>query len=301
MNLLGLVQAATGELGLSQPSAVATATDDQTKQLLALINKVGNDVISVAEWEGISKENRFSTVSYTVTGDTTAGSAIVTSTDTTGTGLAIDTFEVIGGSVPTDTTIASIDSTTQITMSNPASEAETGVSLTFSQTQYALPSDYDRMKNRTSWDQTNYWAMQGPQSPQEWAYLKSGIIANTPRLRFRILGSKFNIFPASAGVVRLKFEYTSNGWVEAADGTAKTIFTLDTDTCIFRDRTIISGLKYEFFKIKGFDTDGLWRDYQIQQEFEKGIDKGAPTLSMSDRGGSLFLGNSSIPDSGFGS
>jgi hypothetical protein len=301
MNLLGLVQAATGELGLSQPSAVATATDDQTKQLLALINKVGNDVISVAEWEGISKENRFSTVSYTVTGDTTAGSAIVTNTDTTGTGLAIDTFEVIGGSVPTDTTIASIDSTTQITMSNPASEAETGVSLTFSQTQYALPSDYDRMKNRTSWDQTNYWAMQGPQSPQEWAYLKSGIIANTPRLRFRILGSKFNIFPASAGVVRLKFEYTSNGWVEAADGTAKTIFTLDTDTCIFRDRTIISGLKYEFFKIKGFDTDGLWRDYQIQQEFEKGIDKGAPTLSMSDRGGSLFLGNSSIPDSGFGS
>ena len=301
MNLLGLVQAATGELGLSQPSAVATATDDQTKQLLALINKVGNDVISVAEWEGISKENRFSTVSYTVTGDTTAGSAIVTSTDTTGTGLAIDTFEVIGGSVPTDTTIASIDSTTQITMSNPASEAETGVTLTFSQTQYDLPSDYDRMKNRTSWDQTNYWAMQGPQSPQEWAYLKSGIIANTPRLRFRILGSKFNIFPASAGVVRLKFEYTSNGWVEAADGTAKTIFTLDTDTCIFRDRTIISGLKYEFFKIKGFDTDGLWRDYQIQQEFEKGIDKGAPTLSMSDRGGSLFLGNSSIPDSGFGS
>ena len=89
MNLLGLVQAATGELGLSQPSAVATATDDQAKQLLALINKVGNDVISVAEWEGISKENRFSTVSYTVTGNTTAGSAIVTSTDTTGTGLAI--------------------------------------------------------------------------------------------------------------------------------------------------------------------------------------------------------------------
>ena len=301
MNLLGLVQAATGELGLSQPSAVATATDDQTKQLLALINKVGNDVISVAEWEGISKENRFSTVSYTVTGNTTAGSAIVTSTDTTGTGLAIDTFEVIGGSVPTDTTIASIDSTTQITMSNPASEAETGVSLTFSQTQYALPSDYDRMKNRTSWDQTNYWAMQGPQSPQEWAYLKSGIIANTPRLRFRILGGKFNIFPASAGVVRLKFEYTSNGWVEAADGTVKTEFTFDTDTCIFRDRTIIAGLKYEFFKIKGFETDGLWRDYQIQQEFEKGIDKGAPTLSMSDRGGNLFLGNSSIPDSGYGS
>jgi hypothetical protein len=301
MNLLGLVQAATGELGLTQPSAVATATDDQSKQLLALINKVGNDVISVAEWEGISKENRFSTVSYTVTGNTTAGSAVVTSTNTTGTGLAIDTFEVIGGSVPTDTTIASIDSSTQITMSNPASEAETGVSLTFSQTQYALPSDYDRMKNRTSWDQTNYWAMQGPQSPQEWAYLKSGIIANTPRLRFRILGGKFNIFPASAGVVRLKFEYTSNGWVEAADGTAKTLFTLDTDTCIFRDRTIISGLKYEFFKIKGFETDGLWRDYQIQQEFEKGIDKGAPTLSMSDRGGSLFLGNSSIPDSGYGS
>ena len=186
-------------------------------------------------------------------------------------------------------------------MSNAATKAETGVSLTFTKTQYDLPSDYDRFKNRTTWDQTNYWAMPDPQSAQEWAYLKSGIIANTPRLRFRILGGKFNIFPPGTGVVRLKFEYTSNGWVEASDGTAKTEFTVDSDTCIFRDRTIISGLKYEFFKIKGFDTDGLWRDYQIQQEFEKGIDKGAPTLSMSNRGGSLFLGNSSIPDTGFGS
>ena len=100
MNLLQLVQAATGELGLNQPAAVATSTDDQVIQLLALINKVGNDVISETEWEGVSKEHRFSTVAYSVTGDTTADSAIVTNTDTTGSGLAVDTFEVVGGSVP---------------------------------------------------------------------------------------------------------------------------------------------------------------------------------------------------------
>ncbi len=300
MNLLALVQAATGELGLSQPNAVASSTDSQVIQLLALINKVGNDVISETEWEGVSKEHRFSTVAYTVTGDTTADSAVVTNTDTTGSGLAADTFEVVGGSVPQDTTIASIDSATQITMSNAASETATGVSLTFTQTQYDLPSDFDRLKNRTVWDQTNYWAMPDPQTAQEWQYLKSGIIANTPRLRFRILGGKFHIFPPGNGVVRLKFEYTSNGWVEDTSGNALTKFTNDTDTCIFRDRTMISGLKYELFSIKGFDTDTLKKDYERQKDFEKGTDKGAPTLSLADKGSNLFLGNSSIPDSNFG-
>lgn len=301
MNLLALVQAATGELGLNQPTAVVTSSDDQVKQLLALINKVGNDVISETEWEGVSKEHRFSTVAYDVTGDTTADSAVVTNTDTTGASLAVDTFEVTGGSVPSDTTISSIDSATQITMSNAATETATGVSLSFTQTQYTLPSDFDRLKNRTTWDQTNYWAMPDPQTAQEWQYLKSGIIANTPRLRFRILGGKFQIFPPGNGVVRLKFEYTSNGWVEDVSGTALTKFTNDTDTCIFRDRTMISGLKYEFFKIKGFDTDGLLRDYLIQKDFEKGIDHAAPTLSLTARGSNLFLGNSSIPDGGYGS
>ena len=68
MNLLSLVQAATGELGLTQPSAVATSSDPQIVQLLALINKVGSDIISETEWEGVSKEHRFSTVAYSALG-----------------------------------------------------------------------------------------------------------------------------------------------------------------------------------------------------------------------------------------
>lgn len=298
MNLLQLVQAAAKELGLPNPSAVATSTDNQIIQMLALINKVGNDVISETEWEGISKEYRFTTVNYTVTGDTTAGSAVLTNTDTTG--VSADTFEITGGSFPQDTYVSSVDSGTQATLTRNASTTETGVSFTFSQTQYDLPSDFDRLKNRTVWDQTNFWAMPDPQTAQEWQYLKSGIIANTPRLRFRILGNKFQIFPAGNSNVDLKFEYTSNGWVNPT-GTPKTEFNDDTDTCVFRDRTMISGLKYEFFSIKGFDTTNLLRDYLIQKDFEKGIDKAAPTLSINERGSDLFLGNSSIPDAGYGS
>ena len=296
--LLQLVQAATGELGLTQPTAVATSTDDQTKQLLKLINKVGNDVISETEWEGISKEHRFTTVNLTVTGDTTANSAVLTNTDTTS--VSADTFEILGGSFPSDTYVSSVDSGTQATMTKAATTTETGVSFVFSQTQYDLPSDFDRLKNRTTWDQTNFWAMPDPQTAQEWQYLKSGIIANTPRLRFRILGNKFQIFPPGNSNVDIKFEYTSDAWVNPTAVNPATEFTMDSDTCVFRDRTVISGLKYEFFSIKGFDTAALLADYKKQLDFEKGIDKAAPTLSMADKGSNLFLGNSSIPDARFG-
>jgi len=295
--LLQLVQAATGELGLQQPTAVATSTDDQVKQFLRLINKVGNDVISETEWEGISKEHSFDTVNYTVTGDTTADSAVLTNTDTTG--VSADTFEIVGGSFPSDTYVSSVDSGTQATLTKAATTTETGVSFTFSQTIYTMPSDFDRLKNRTTWDQTNFWAMPDPQTAQEWQYLKSGIIANTPRLRFRILDGKFQIFPPGNGNVTIKYEYTSNAWVNVS-GTPLTEFANDTDTCIFRDRTMISGLKYEFFAIKGFDTANLLADYRKQLDFEKGVDKAAPTLSLADKGSNLFLGNSSIPDARFG-
>lgn len=296
--LLQLVQAATGELGLDQPNSVASSTDKQVIQLLALVNKVGNDVISAIEWEGISKEHRFTTVNYTVTGDTTADSAVLTNTDTTG--VAADTFEIEGGSFPTDTFVSSVDSGTQATLTRAATETETGVTFTFSQTIYTLPSDFDRLKNRTVWDSTNFWAMPDPQTAQEWQYLKSGIIANTPRLRFRIMDGKFHIFPAGNSNVDIKFEYTSDAWINVAS-TPLTAFASDTDTCIFRDRTIISGLKYEFFSIKGFDIAALYKDYMTQLGFEKGIDHAASTLSIGDTGGNnLFLGNSSIPDAGFG-
>ena len=299
MNLLQLVQTTCAELGIPQPNAVASSTDPQIAQIYALMNKVGNDVITNDNWEGLDKEYRFNTVVKSVTGDTALNSAVVQNISSTA-GIVAGTFMCTGLNVPSDTYVLSVDSATQVTLSNPASGTSIGITLVFAQTKYALPSDYDHQLNRTQWDKTNHWELLGPKSPQEWQYLKSGIVSTGPRMRYRILGGYFQLWPPSPTQSRLGFEYLSNAWVTSAAGIGKTQFSADNDTCNFRDRTMICGAKFEFFTIKGFDTTSLSRDYYIQLNKEMALDRGAPTLSLAPSGPPQFISPGSVPDSGFG-
>ncbi|SEO77599.1 hypothetical protein [Nitrosovibrio sp. Nv6] len=299
MTLLQLVQAACGEMGISRPNAVASSTDPQIIQLYALMNKVGGDIITNENWEGLTKEYRFDTEVISLTGDMTSDSAVITGLSST-TGIAALTFMATGENIPADTYVSSVDSSTQVTLSNPVTDTESGVSITFTQTKYSLPSDFDRMVHRTQWDKTNHWELMGPKSAQEWQYLKGGIVATGPRIRYRILGGYLQIWPPAAES-QLGFEYVSNAWVTGSNGTAKTEFSDDADTCIFRDRTMICGAKFEFYNIKGFDTTSLSRDYYMQVQKEMAMDHSAPTLSLSSSNAPMFINSGSIPDSGYGS
>jgi hypothetical protein len=298
MTLLQLVQAACGEMGLPQPNAVASSTDLQVLQILALMNKVGSDIITNENWEGLDKEYRFNTVVYSLTGTTTSGSAIVTGISSTS-GITASTFMCTGTGIPADTYVNSVDSSAQVTLSNPATNSGTST-LVFTQTKYSMPSDFDRVVNRTQWDKTNHWELMGPKSPQEWQYLKGGIVATGPRMRYRIRQGYFEIWPPTTTASQLGFEYISTGWVNSASGTAKSSFTADDDTCIFRDRTMIAGVKFEFYNIKGFDTTSLSRDYYMQVQKEMAMDHAAPTLSLAASNAPMFISPGSIPESGYG-
>lgn len=297
MNLLQIVQAITGELGLPQPSAVVGNTDPQIIQILALLNKTGQDLITEYEWQRLDKEYRFNTVTLPMSGTITSGSAVVTVASTTG--IVAGTFMVTGNGIPADTFVLSVDSPTQITMDQNATNSGV-VSLVFSQTKYVLPSDWERQINRTQWDKTNHWELMGPKTAQEWQYLKGGIVATGPRMRYRILGNTFQIWPPPIASARLGFEYLSNSWVVAMDGvTYKQLFTADTDTALFRDRLLVTGAKYEFFSQKGFDVTELGKDYDMQIETEKAGDKGAPTLSLAQQTGQMFISPGSVQDGNY--
>lgn len=298
MNLLQLVQAACGEMGLLPPDSVALSTDPQVIQLFALMNKVGGDIITNENWESLTREYRFNTEVINLTGTVTAGSMVVTGLSST-VGISADTFMATGTGIPSDTYVSSVDTVTQVTLTNPAT-ATGAVTLTFTQTKYPLPSDFDRMVHRTQWDKTNHWELMGPKSAQEWQYLKGGIVATGPRMRYRILGGYLQIWPPATTESKLGFEYVSNAWVTGFDGTTKTQFSNDGDTCIFRDRTMICGVKFEFYNIKGFDTTSLARDYYMQLQKEMAMDHSAPTLSLAASNAPMFIGPGSVPDSGFG-
>jgi hypothetical protein len=298
--MLAMVQQAAGEMGLSVPTAVASSTSSDTVQQLALLNAVGYELQRKYLWEALNKEYRFTTSYLTTTGTVTSGSAIVTAIPTTA-ALAAGTWMVSGIGIPGDCYISSVDSSTQVTLNQAATISGTGVTLTFGKTKYALPSDFDRQIDRTHFDKSKRWEMLGPETPQQWQWLKSSYISTGPRIRYRILGGTFQIWPIVSTSEYLGFEYVSNAWAASVSGTAQTSFLADTDTCIFPDRLMVLGLKKKYFEIKGFDTTALTRDYEDELSIAKANDQGSPTLSMAPRVSSILIGFENIPDSNYGS
>jgi hypothetical protein len=297
MNLLQLVQQATAEMGLPVPATVAGNTASDVVQQLALLNAVGSELLEF-DWQALQTEYRFTTQYLLTTGTVTSGSAVITGIPST-TGLDA-TYMVSGTGINQDTYVSTVDSGTQVTLSQ-AATATGSQALTFGKTKYALPSDFRRQINRTHYDKSKRWAMLGPETAQQWQFLKSSYISTGPRIRYRIMGGYFQIWPLLGTPEYLGFEYISNSWVTSNTGTGKTAFSSDTDTCIFPDRLMILGLKLKYFEVKGFDTTAFYRDYQNQLDIAKAGDHGAPTLSFAPQVSEVLIGYENIPDSNYGS
>jgi hypothetical protein len=97
----------------------------------------------------------------------------------------------------------------------------------------------------------------------------------------------------------LSFEYISTGWVNGVDGTAKTEVTQDTDTFIFSDSLLITGLKAQWLVAKGLDASFSLGEFRYLLEQEKSTNKSAPMLSMGQFGSSILLTDQSMVDGNF--
>ena len=154
-----------------------------------------------------------------------------------------------------------------------------------SQAAYDLPSDYDRMIPYTHWDRNNAWRLLGPFSPQDWQWVKSGIVQEGPRRRFRIKPDagtrKFYISPtpSSAGET-LVFEYISTEFARNAGGTAQSAIENDTDTVIFPDYLFRLGILWRFQRALGMAYADERNDFDREMDREKANNAGMPRLSM---------------------
>lgn len=293
MTLLELVQNFCLEMGIGSPTQVVTSQDTQINQIFAILNRFGQDLSREFEWQKLDKEYIVQTSGTTLSATTVSGSKIVTLASTSGLDA---TYGISGDNFAPFAQIVSVDSPTQVTMNLPATGTGTADSV-FGKVQYALPSDWLKQVPQTEWDRTNRWPLLGPQSAQDWQSFKSGIVYAGPRLRFRIQGNTLSINPPPASNLNLAFEYISNGWVLAADGvTYKNKFTVDTDTNVFDDSLMISGLKLRWLQTKGFDYSYAMKDYQDLLSMCKAQDKSAPKLSLAPSYGSVLLTNRNIPD-----
>lgn len=297
MNLLALVQQATAEMGIPVPNYLAGNTSADAVQQLALMNAVGQELSREHPWQRLNTEYRFTTQYIQTTADIVDGSTTLSNVgDTTG---VDSTWMVTGTGINTDVYVT-VNGGTTLTISQAATASATGGTIYLCKTEYSLPSDFDRMTDRTMWDKSKHWEMLGPETPQQWQWLKSGYISTGPRMRYRVLGNKFQIWPPTASNEYLGWEYISTSWAYSVAGVGQSLFSADTDTCIFNDRLMILGLKKKYFEIKGFDTTNIARDYENEKSRAMSMDTPAATLSFAPRVNSVLVGWANIPDSGYG-
>lgn len=126
----------------------------------------------------------------------------------------------------------------------------------------------------------------------------SGIVASGPRIRYRILRNKFQIWPLVVSESLIAYEYISTSWVYVASATepSKSKFTVDTDTCVFRDRLMIAAIKLRLFEAKGFDATAFQREYDSELGKAQAQDAGSPTLSLAPRYSNTLISPANIAD-----
>ena len=297
--MLQLVQQVTAELNLSVPSYVVGNPSQDVQQILALMNRAGYDLIKEYDWQALELEYRFYTTAITTTCDTTNGTYLLNNIPSTA-GLD-NTYSIVGTSIPQDTYVDNVINSTSLTSTQLASATSVGGTVTFSKTIYPLPPDYETITDNTHWDKTKHWQMLGPVDAQQWQWLKSGYISTGPRVRWRILGNTFQIWPPYNTQEYLGFEYRSKGWVRNAAGDVLNSFQNDSDTSVLDSAVIAILTKLKYFQIKSFDTTSLQQDYIRYLNVAKANDKGSATLSFAPQPSAVLIGWANIPDTGYGS
>lgn len=300
--LLQLVQQASAEMGLAIPNTVAGNTAYDVTQMNYLINAAGNELAREYPWEALNVEYDWYSQYTQSDGAIVEGSYNITGVDPA-TVAFLNTngaanFQVQGLGVIQSTQVVSALGTT-VTI-NSAATGDGNGQYTFGQVMYTLPSGFDRITDRTQYDKSKRWEMLGPETPQQWQWLKSSYISTGPRIRWRIMGQKFQIWPLTSTNEYLSFEYISSNWAQSASGAGQTSMVQDSDTCIFPDRLIVLGLKKKYFEVKGFDTSAFQRDYDMQLNIAKANDAGSPTLSLAPRTANVLIGWENIPDANYG-
>lgn len=309
-SLLTLVQRAAREMGISVPATVAGATDTQTQQLFGLANAVGDDLLSRGEWVALQTQAIINVEApITTTGTVTANSASITNIPADLLGLDPDVYVVSGTGIQTAARVTEITvnmpGDDSLTMDMQATASGSGVAIVIARDTYPVPADFQTFINRTQWDRTNHWELRGPMSPQEYQWVVSGIVTTGPRRRFRQIGrgtDVFRIWPpptAQDSPSTLAYEYLSSHWAQDAAGTTQSGFVMDTDTCVFDDRVMIAGIKFNYFAVKGFEATRFERDYNVLVQTSMGRDGGAQTLDMSRRRWPIFISPASVPDGNF--
>lgn len=174
-------------------------------------------------------------------------------------------------------------------------------STTSGEDEYALPSDFSHFIPTTMWDRSEFWAMQGPMTPDEWQTLKSGIISTWPRIKFRILpvsGTKtFVVLPEPTSTVNLVYEYVSDAWCRRdVDSVLVNDWSADDDEAIISEYLIELGVRWRLLNALGLPYAEERAEYDREVGIAIGRDGGSRILNQSKN----RIKKLNVPEQGYG-
>jgi len=176
---------------------------------------------------------------------------------------------------------------------------EWAFTTSFATADYALPEDYAYFIDQTQWDRSNRWPLLGPKSAQEWSWLKGALVAQLPRMRYRIQDNKFKLWPVPQGTTtyKLAMEYITKYWVtNTAEPVLADMITRDNDVLLYDPWMLVKFVKFKFYELKGFNTAGVNADFLRVFNALTGKDVGAKILSLAPKITNQYLGPWSVPD-----
>lgn len=116
--------------------------------------------------------------------------------------------------------------------------------------------------NDTIWNRSSRYPLAGPTSAPRWQAEKAFGISG-PYSRYRIRGGQLLLNPAPGAGLTMAFEYLSENWVLAADGTTtRDGFTMDDDYPVLDSNMVTQGVVWRFKQAKGLEYSQDFTKYE---------------------------------------
>lgn len=181
------------------------------------------------------------------------------------------------------------------------------LNLTSQDSDYALPSDFDRYVQESMWDETNDNPVRGPMSVQQFEALESG----TPNTGFiyywwrikrhtsdpTLLMAEF--FPKPTGPYTVNYSYISKNYVSSSSTLYPKIQS-DADTFIIDDQLVKLNATWRLLRKVGMNYVDEKMDYQFALQEREARDGGSKVLNLEGEQPKSMIGAAGIPQTGFG-
>lgn len=174
---------------------------------------------------------------------------------------------------------------------------------------YALASDFDSFIFDTTFDQTNFWDLGAPLTPQELQIRNYSFFSTLLWNRYSVSGLsslKFHLSPtpdASTDGNIISYYYISNSRVEvsSASGTYIPEFTADTNHNVLDEDALRYRIMAHYFRSKGLDYAALAQMALERSNERLAALRGAgPIYACRNKYGVRFLTNWNAPNTGYG-